>query len=264
MSRFKRLFNNIQQRPAKIPFLMLGDPNPELSLAAINALIQGGADALELGFPFSDPIADGPIIQQAASRASKQGVTTSCCFDIIKKIRERYDLPIGLLVYANLVFYQGTDAFYQTAHAAGIDAILIPDVPVQEALPFVQAAKQHHISPILMATPSCSEQTLLELAQYCEDYTYVVTRSGVTGNTQQCKFDEARAIALKLTTVNAPPAVFGFGIQSALDVQKAYMAGAKGVIIGSTLIHTIAQMTPQEILDGSKIIALMQSLYQKL
>ena len=144
MSRFAQVFKHtaLQNRCAYIPFLMLGYPNIELCLTTIEELIKGGADALELGIPFSDPIADGPTIQYAANVARKQGVTPLDCFHIIKIIRQKYpSLPIGLLVYANLVFHQGILEFYSKAYQAGVDAVLIPDVPTEEAMPFVIAAK---------------------------------------------------------------------------------------------------------------------------
>lgn len=264
MSRFTKLFQKLksQNRPAYIPFLMLGDPTMALSLKVINSVIEGGADGLELGIPFSDPIADGPIVQQAATRARLQGATIVRCFELIKEIRQQNpELPIGLLVYANLVFHDGISAFYRSAKLAGVDAVLVPDVPTKEALPFINEAKAHGINPILLATLTCSTLDLQTLASLSEGYTYVVTRAGVTGVDQRSEFESAQKIVNQLKAVNAPPSVFGFGIRDSRDVQQAFDCGAKGVIIGSALIQTISKMTKQDIEEGTKIRNLTQSLF---
>jgi tryptophan synthase alpha chain len=264
MSKFIQLFSQViqQERPAYIPFLMLGDPSIELSLKVIDAVIAGGADALELGIPFSDPVADGPTIQQAANRARQQGVTPLDCFKMIQDIRQRYPaIPIGLLVYANLVYHQGIAHFYQQASAAGVDAVLIPDVPTEEAFPFVTEAKNHGIHPILLATPTCLLQDLQNLADLSEGFTYVVTRPGVTGTERESEFTNAKKMVEQLQVVNAPSPVFGFGIKNAHDVHQAYLHGAKGVIIGSGLIHAISKMSPKIIHEGTEITLLTKKLF---
>ena len=242
MSRFNDLFAmvKIQQRVAKIPFLMLGDPTMERSLDTINAVIKSGADALELGIPFSDPIADGPIVAQASNRARNQGVMPLDCLAMIAQIRQHHPtLPIGLLVYANIVNHLGINRFYALAYKAGVDAVLIPDVPTIEAPPFCQAAKQNHIQPVLIATMNCNDEDLKRVAKLSEGFSYVVTRKGVTGTDKKCEFGDTQVITQKLKDFHAPPAVFGFGIKNAQDVQSAYEHGAVGVIIGSALIESL-------------------------
>lgn len=259
MSRFAKLFQHVakEKRPAYIPFLMLGDPNLTLSFAIIEAVITGGADALELGIPFSDPVADGPTVRQAANRALASGVNTDDCFMLIQKIRTHYpDIPIGLLVYANLVFHDGVDTFYKKASNVGVDAVLIPDVPTAESFPFTLAAKANGIHPIFLATPTCQQQDLIALAAQSEGYTYVVTRAGVTGTERQSEFDKAQEMVQRLNAVNAPPAVFGFGIKNAKEVSRAYEKGASGVIIGSALIQAISHM-PHEMIENKKEISAM-------
>ncbi len=264
MTRFTDTFQKVinENRAAKIPFLMLGDPTLELSLSIIEAVIASGVDALELGIPFSDPIADGPTIQQSANRARSQGVTPDDCFNLITLIRQRHPtIPIGLLVYANLVFHKGISHFYQKAKAAGIDAILIPDVPAEEALPFATQAKRHHIQPILLATPACRLKDLRKLAQLCKGFTYVVTRPGVTGTELKSEFANARMIVENLKSVNAPPAVFGFGIKNAQDIQNAYSHGACGAIIGSALIHELSLLSFDTIRAGTEVTQLTKNLF---
>lgn len=139
MSRYEQLFQHLQSRNqgAFIPFVTLGDPSAEVSLQIIDALVAGGADALEIGIPFSDPLADGPVIQDANLRAFAAGMTPARCFELIAQIRAKYpELPVGLLMYANLVFHNGISQFYETAAKARVDSVLIADVPLHESQPF--------------------------------------------------------------------------------------------------------------------------------
>lgn len=141
MERYETLFAQLKNRQegAFVPFVTLGDPGPEQSLKIIDALIEGGADALELGIPFSDPLADGPTIQGAALRAFAAGVTPAQCFEMLAAIRQKHPtIPIGLLMYANLVFSPGIDAFYAQCARVGVDSVLVADVPVEESAPFAR------------------------------------------------------------------------------------------------------------------------------
>ena len=136
MDRYQTLFQRLadKNQGAFVPFVTIGDPNPELSLQIMQTLVDAGADALELGMPFSDPQADGPTIQGANIRALEANTTPDICFDLIRKIREQHpDLPIGLLMYANLVYSRGIDNFYQRCQSAGVDSVLIADVPTNES-----------------------------------------------------------------------------------------------------------------------------------
>ncbi len=263
MSRFNNLFNNLKekQRVARIPFMMLGFPDGARSLRIIDGLIAGGADAIELGIPFSDPIADGPIIQQAANQARDQGITPMECFKMISKIRESYpQLPIGLLVYANIVNHFGNNSFYLLAYQAGVDAVLIPDIPIHESLPYCQAAKANHIHPVLIATHDCSDNELSQLASLSEGFTYVVTRAGVTGTDKEGEFENSKQVAKRLKQYHAPPCVFGFGIKSAKEVKNAYLHGAQGAIIGSALIEKLQPLSKAPI-HHEQIVNLMQDLF---
>lgn len=141
MERYETLFAQLKARRegAFVPFVTLGDPNPEQSLKIIDTLIEAGADALELGIPFSDPLADGPTIQDATLRAFAAGVTPAQCFEMLTAIRQKHPtIPIGLLMYANLVFSPGIDEFYAACERAGVDSVLVADVPVEESAPFRQ------------------------------------------------------------------------------------------------------------------------------
>lgn len=154
MSRYQLCFEALAQKQqgAFVPFVTLGDPDAELSLKIIDALIEGGADALEIGIPFSDPLADGPTIQGANLRALNANVTPTLCFELLSQIRQKHPtIPIGLLVYANLVFSNGVDNFYHKCQQAGVDSVLIGDVPLREAKQFRETALSANIAPILFA-----------------------------------------------------------------------------------------------------------------
>lgn len=243
MSRYQRLFDTLNARGegAFVPFVTLGDPNPGDSLAIIEALIAGGADALELGFPFSDPAADGPTIQEANIRALNAGTTPDHCFEMLATIRARHpDLPIGLLVYANLVFSPGLDTFYRRCAEVGVDSVLVADVPVQEAAPFIAAAKAAGVAPIFIAPPNADEATLKAVAEAGEGYTYLLSRAGVTG-TETAAGMPVDHLLDSLKRHNAPPAVLGFGIAEPEQVKTAISAGAAGAISGSAVVKRIAE-----------------------
>ncbi len=167
MDRYQKLFSTAESKGEGIfmPFLVLGDPDPATSLKIIEGLVENGADALELGFPFSDPIADGPVIQRAGQCALGAGVRQEDCFRIIKKIREKFaSLPIGLLVYANLVLARGMEAFFLTAKKAGVDSVLIADVPLMESAPFRRAAEQAGIHLVLVLPLHAGRETVASVA----------------------------------------------------------------------------------------------------
>ncbi len=224
-----------------VPFLMLGDPHAGASERLIEAAIEGGADALELGIPFSDPIADGPVVQEAALRARSAGVTVGTCFELLARIRGRHPtVPIGLLVYANLVVARGTSFFYQRAAHAGVDSILVADLPLGEAAPFLSAATEHGIDPVFVLPANASEETLRAVSSTSRGYTYVLARDGVTGSANE-PGPSSRETFRALRRYGAPPALVGFGISRPDHVRAAISAGAAGAIAGSSLIDRAAR-----------------------
>jgi tryptophan synthase alpha chain len=243
--RYQRLFNKLAEesgegRGAFVPFTVLGDPTPDRSLEIVRTLALAGADALELGIAFSDPVADGPTIQAADRRALQAGTKTADAWQIIRKIRDEFaDLPIGLLVYANLVEAPGRQAFYQAAAAAGVDSVLIADAPTLEAKPFAQIAVENGVLPIMLAPPSASDEHLREIAELSQGYTYVVTRTGVTGADDKASTDHHQLLE-RLKAFGAPPALLGFGISQPGHIKDAIASGAAGAISGSAVVQRIA------------------------
>lgn len=239
MTRYERMFSAGRSDGIVIPFLTLGDPDAESTLAAARALIQAGADALELGIPFSDPVADGAVIQRASARAIAAGATPERCFELIAGIRrESASLPVGLLVYANTVVSQGLEAFYRAVGDAGADSVLIADVPVIEAAPFVSAARRAAIDPVFVVPPSARASLVARVAACGGGFTYLQGRPGVTGAVRPMHAPDPALIAA-LAAEGAPPPLVGFGVSDATHLSAALRAGARGVIAGSAIVETL-------------------------
>ncbi len=241
MERYQDAFEQLQARHegAFVPFVTLGDPSPEQSLKIIDTLIEAGADALELGIPFSDPLADGPTIQNAALRAFAAGVTPTQCFEMLAAIRQKHPaIPIGLLMYANLVYSRGIDEFYALCAKVGVDSVLIADVPVEESAPFRQAAMRHNVAPIFICPPNADDDLLREIASHGRGYTYLLSRAGVTGAETRAQLPLHHLVE-KLTEYHAAPSLQGFGISEPSQVRDAIEAGAAGAISGSAIVKII-------------------------
>jgi tryptophan synthase alpha chain len=246
-TRYQQTFDQLKEKNqgAFIPFVTIGDPNLEQSFEIIKALIDAGADALELGIPFSDPSADGITIQRAALRALNSGVNTDSCLDVLAKVRAYApDIPMGLLLYGNLVFARGIDTFYKDMAAVGVDSVLIADLPLRESAPFREAAIKYGVAPIFIAPPNGSEETLKQVAQYGQGYTYVLSRAGVTGvdvptDSSTSEVSPAHHLVAALKANNAAPGVIGFGISSPEQVKAALATGAAGAISGSAVVKLI-------------------------
>jgi len=230
-----------QGKGAFIPFVTIGDPNPEQSFEVIKTLIDAGADALELGIPFSDPSADGVTIQMAGQRALAAGTNTDTCIGILKKVREYApQIPIGLLLYGNLVFARGIETFYKDMAEAGVDSVLIADLPIRESDRFREAAEKHGVAPIFIAPPNACEETLAKVAEYSKGYTYVLSRAGVTGAETKAS-TPAEHLINTLKANHASPTVIGFGISAPEQVRDALASGADGAISGSAVVKIIEQ-----------------------
>ncbi|MGO2346178.1 MAG: tryptophan synthase subunit alpha [Providencia sp.] len=241
MERYTQLFQRLENKNqgAFVPFVTLGDPDAELSLKIVDALISGGADALEIGIPFSDPLADGPTIQNANLRAFKSEITPTICFELLKRIREKHaEIPIGLLVYSNLVFSNGIENFFIRCQEAGVDSVLIADVPMSESKPFRDAALKHNIAPIFICPPNGDDELLQSIGQHSRGYTYLLSRAGVTGTEKRAEMPLTHLID-KLKQYNAAPALQGFGISEPEQVAQAIKNGAAGAISGSAVVKII-------------------------
>jgi tryptophan synthase alpha chain len=217
-------------------FVMLGDP--ENGADVLDELVVQGADMIEVGIPFSDPIADGPVIQAAAKRALAADVRVSDCFRIIAGFRDRHPrVPVGILTYANLVVSRAD--FMRDAAAAGTDSLLIADVPAIEAEPYVREMKEAGLQAVLIAAANTPDATLARIARQSSAYTYCVSRTGITGTHSTGEFDAG--LVARLKALGAPPPVFGFGISTPDHVRKALQTGASGVICGSAIVDALSR-----------------------
>jgi tryptophan synthase alpha chain len=242
MSRYDRMF--ARGEGAFGAFVMLGDPDLQASAAILDELVAGGADMIEVGIPFSDPIADGPVIQAAAARALAAGVRPADCFALLRAFRARHpNVPVGILTYANLVLARGRDRFYRAARKAGADSVLVADVPLMEAEPYLAAARARWIAPVLIAAANTPPDRLRRIARLGAGYTYCVARAGVTGADDEVRLDHREMLAV-LREAGAPPPVFGFGISRPDHVRAALDAGAAGAISGSAIVDLVGRGEP--------------------
>lgn len=243
MSRYAAMFERCRQgnEGAFGAFLMLGDPDLATSPTMLDALVEGGADMIELGIPFSDPVADGPVIQAAAARALAAGVRTADCLDLIAALRSRHpDIPIGILTYANIVAARRIDTFACELAQAGVDSLLVADVPSIEAAPYSETAKKAGIDLVMIAAPNTPPATLDRIAALSSGYTYCVARAGITGADEVLSLDHGHLFAA-LDTAGAPPSVLGFGISTPGQVREALASGAAGVISGSAIVAKVGE-----------------------
>ena len=241
--RLACLFDGLREKGegAFVPFVNLCDPDAATSEAVIEALIAGGADALELGIPFSDPCADGPVIQASAVRALAAGATTAGCFEVLGRIRAKHpDIPVGLLVYINLVTAPGVEVFFKKAAEAGADAVLIADLPIamREAEPeWDRAAQAAGLHLIAIAPPELDDARAEAIAERSTGYVYLLGRAGITGTDK--KGHLSQSVVKKLRDRKAAPLLLGFGISTPDDVAAAVAGGADGVIAGSAVVQIV-------------------------
>ena len=241
MIRYKKTFNRLKKNKEKalIPFVVAGDPNYKTSLEIVKTVMNSGADILELGFSFSEPIADGPTIQAAGVRALSSGVNTDRSFDFIKKIRKfNNKIPIGILIYANLIYQRGIEKFYKDAAAAGIDSVLVADLPIEEADEYIKAARKHKVNTVFIVSPLTSNERLKKIINKTKGFVYVVSRLGVTGVREDLEKGTLKLLKRIMPATNLPLCV-GFGISKPEHVREVCISGADGVIVGSAIVKLI-------------------------
>jgi tryptophan synthase alpha chain len=241
MSRLAKAFARCraQNRAAFVAYLCAGDPDFDTSLAACQALLASGVDVLELGVPFSDPLADGLTNQLAAQRALEGGMTAARVFELVKKIRETSDTPIIFYTYYNLVFSNGVDAYVRAAKAAGVDGILTLDLPPEEAGEVATACQAHGVETVFIVAPTTPDARLPIIAKAATGFIYYVSREGVTGVRDQVATNIPEAVA-RIRRHTALPVAVGFGISTREQVAQV-AAQADGVVVGSVLVNIIRE-----------------------
>lgn len=225
---------------ALVGYIMAGDPKPELTPIIADALIKGGVDILELGLPFSDPIADGPTIQGASVRALAAGTTPKKVLEIAEQIRQRSNVPIVIMTYYNPVFKMGLKKFFKLAKASMVDGVVVPDLPIEEASDYVRAANKYSMETIFLAAPSTSNERLAKIVKCSSGFLYLVSHFGVTGTQLDVEDSTIQLIKRVLPfTYGKIPLAVGFGISKPEHVMRIIGAGANGVIVGSAFINII-------------------------
>ena len=239
MGRIDAVFSRIK-KPAFIGFTVAGDPDKETCIRAAMALIEGGTDILELGVPFSDPVADGPTIQKADERALTAGTKMDTVFEIVRELRKKTDVPLVFLAYYNMVYHRGVDRFYKEAHEAGVDGILIADMPVEESDDVYETALRYGIDPIFLITRTTSDERIKKIAARAHGYLYLVAVLGVTG-VRDTVSSGALELLQRVRNHTTLPLALGFGIATPDHAKTCAEAGADGVIVGSAIVEIIGK-----------------------
>lgn len=234
MNRVQEVF----KEKAFIPFVTAGDPDLGVTERLIVAMAEAGADLIEIGIPFSDPVAEGPVIQEADLRALAAGTTTDKIFDMVKRVRRQTDVPLAFMTYINPVFVYGTDRFVKAAVECGVDALIVPDMPYEEREELLPACKAHGLTLIYLVAPTSSER-VQAIARESEGFVYCVSSLGVTGVRNEITTDIGGMVKMVKDARNVPCAV-GFGI-STPDQARRMAAAADGVIVGSAIVKLVAQ-----------------------
>ena len=239
MSNIKKAFENGK---AFIPFITCGDPDLETTAQVVRAMAQSGADLIELGIPFSDPTAEGPVIQGANIRALSGGVTTDKVFTLVEELRRDVTIPLVFMTYANVVYSYGAEKFMSRCRETGVDGIILPDLPFEEKEEFSDVAKQYGIDMISLIAPTSADRIAM-IAKEAEGFIYVVSSLGVTGVRSEIKTDISSIVKVIRENTDVPCAV-GFGI-SGPEQAKSMSAVSDGVIVGSAIIKLLEKYKKQ-------------------
>lgn len=240
MNRYQKTFESLKSRKetAFIPFAVAGDPDLEKSEAVFKAYIDAGADILEIGYPFSDPVADGPVNQRASQRAIASGLNHSRFFSLIKKLRSYTDIPFGVLLYANTVNHLGYSTFCKKAADSGIDSLLVADMPPEESSGLQKTMRDCKLGRVFIVTELTPVDRMKYICGQIDSFVYVVSRLGTTGTAAKLSSSVTDTIR-KLKSVTDKPLAIGFGISTPEHVRSVRQSGADAVIVGSALVSLI-------------------------
>ena len=233
-----RIASAFSNGKAFIAFITCGDPDLATTAAAVRAAVANGADLIELGIPFSDPTAEGPVIQSANVRALAGGVTTDSVFELVRELRRDVTIPMVFMTYANVVFSYGPERFLATCEEVGIDGLILPDVPFEEKEEFLPYCRRHGVAMISLIAPT-SEGRIAMIAKEAEGFLYIVSSLGVTGTRSEIRTDLASIVAAVRQNTNIPCAI-GFGI-STPEQASAMASFSDGAIVGSAIVKILAQ-----------------------
>ena len=240
MKTYGEVFSRLRAKgkAALIPFFVIGDPDFATSIAIVKAAIEAGADILELGIPFSDPIADGPTIQKADVRAMAGGMNVRKALEFIRKVKSFKDIPIGLLMYYNLIYQYGVEKFCSDFHQAGVNSVLVADLSIDDADEIAGPAISAGLDTVFMVTPNTTPDRMKQIADKTTGFIYTVSVLGVTGSRATLS-DTVEGLIGKLKELTSVPVCVGFGISTTEHAATIAQAGADGVIIGSKIVELI-------------------------
>jgi tryptophan synthase alpha chain len=257
LERIAAAFAGTAGRAALMPYLMGGFPDVERSVEIGLACADNGADLVELGVPFSDPLADGPVIHAAGTAALRAGATLDGVFEVAQALARR--LPVVLMCYVNLVLARGLDAFAKAASEAGVSGLIVPDLPLEEAPEIEQACEAHAVALVPLVAPTTSDARLAKIGQHAHGFLYTVSVSGTTGERLDGE-DEYRAILQRVRRQTHVPVALGFGIATPEQAAAAARAGADGVIVGSRLVRAAAESDDPAAATGEIVAGLAAGL----
>jgi len=252
MSKIDNKFRSLRSKKEKalIAYIMVGYPNYKSTISIVRGLVKGGADIIELGFPFSDPLADGPVIQNASTVSLNKGTKLNDLFNLIKKIRRETDIPLVLMTYTNILYKQGFAKFIFNAKKAGIDGIILPDMSIEESKEYVNAAKKFNTDTIFLVSPNTNKNRLKKIAKITSGFLYFVSIYGTTGMKTIIQQYTINAIKNTKKIVNSKiPIGVGFGVSTPNDVKKFTSTGVDAVIVGSAFLRLI-ENTPTNQLES--------------
>ncbi len=264
MSRIQNKFKELSAKKEKalIAYIMVGYPNEKATISAIRGLIKGGVDIIELGFPFSDPLADGPVIQNASTVSLEKGTKISNFFKLVKKIRKETDIPLVMMTYTNILYHKGYPKFISEAKKSGIDGFILPDMSVEESQDYIAAAKKRKEDTIFLISPNTSSERIKKIAKASSGFLYLVAVYGTTGVKTGVKSYTVKAIKQVRRLVKGKiPIGVGFGVSTPKDVKKYVSLGADAVIVGSAYLRLI-EKTPASKIQGT-IATFTKSLKQQ-
>jgi tryptophan synthase alpha chain len=261
MSRIKNKFLELKKKKEKalIAYIMVGYPNEKTTISAIRGLLKGGADIIEIGFPFSDPIADGPVIQNASTISLNKGTKLENFFQIIKKIRKETDVPLVLMTYTNILYKKGFDEFMKRAKSVGIDGLILPDMAVEESKTYLDAARKNQLDTIFLISPNTSKERIKKILKATSGFLYLVSIYGTTGMKTRIQKYTVDAIKKTKKIVNKKiPIGIGFGVYTPNDARNFLSLGVDAIIVGSAFLRLIGK-TPFNKIE-SKIATFTKSL----
>ena len=250
LSKIDKKFFELKNKDklALMPFLMAGDPNIETTSKILLKLQEKGADIIELGIPYSDPLADGPIIQLSASRALKSGTTLIKVIHLLGSLKDKLHIPVILFTYFNPILNYGFDNFCELASKAGVAGLIIPDLPLEEAYKFSEISSSYDIDLILLVAPTTPFERMKIISNNTKGFTYLVSVTGVTGERNKME-NRVESLITKLKEISTNPVAVGFGISSPEHVNKVRNWGADGVIIGSAFVKRISNCKETDVVN---------------